>query len=75
MYKTKEKRIWLEFGSGRNRFLVCGYHREHKLLGIPNYRSNVPEQKKRFERFLDVVQKVALEEKRVGDFNINLLYW
>ena len=71
--------IWLEFGSGRNKFLVCGYYREHKILGIPNYRSNVPEQQKRFERFLNVVQKVALEEKReihlIGDFNINYLYW
>ena len=71
--------IWLEFGSGRNRFLVCGYYREHKLLGVPNYRHNVPEQRKRFERFLDVVQKVALQEKReihlLGDFNINFLYW
>ena len=33
--------IWLEFGSGRNRFLVCGYYREHKLLGIPNYTAPV----------------------------------
>ena len=71
--------IWLQFGSGRNKFLVCGYYREFKIIGDPDYRSNHRKQRERFNVFLDVVAEVMVNEHKeihlMGDFNLNTLKW
>ena len=71
--------IWLQFGSGRTKFLVCGYYREFKIIGDPDYRSNHKKQRDRFNVFLDVVAEVMVNEHKeihlMGDFNLNTLKW
>ena len=71
--------IWLEFGSNRNKFLVCGYYREFKIIGDPDFRNNISKQRARFNVFLDVVSEVMVDEKKemhlLGDFNLNTLKW
>ena len=71
--------IWLQFGTGRNAFLVCGYYREFRIIGDPDYRADVARQRIRFNKYLDVVRDTILSEKMechlIGDFNLNTLMW
>ena len=66
-------RIWLEIGSGINKWYICNYYREFRLLGVSGSES-LQEQKSRFDQFLKDIDD--MENKRnaiiLGDFNIDL---
>ena len=65
---------WLEIGKGRNKLVVCTYHREFKVLGVDGSNS-FTEKCTRFEEFLKVTNKTRNSQNVVilGDFNVNLL--
>ena len=47
---------WLEIGKGKNKYLVCNFYREFKLIGVDGSNS-FEEQSNRLEQFLELTKK------------------
>ena len=64
---------WLEIGKGKNKYLVCNFYREFKLIGVDGSNS-FEEQSNRLEQFLKLTKKARNCQNVVilGDFNVDL---
>ena len=70
--KTDVAAIWLEVGKYKNKWLICQYYRQHKLIGI-NGSETLIEQHNRLDIFLDKISNIQHSNSLIiSDFNINL---
>ncbi len=70
--------IWLEFGTGTQKYLICGAYREFRLVGKKNSRTGA-EQLVRWKKFMEMVSHVihttGLEVHLLGDLNLDTKRW
>ena len=70
--------LWIQVGSGKNSYIVCGLYREFTRLDNVQESRKLVNQRERFNRFLDMVQKAISTNKEViliGDWNLNVQKW
>ena len=64
--------IWIEVGKYKNKWLICQYYRQHKVLGVNGSETSV-EQNNRLDKFLNTISAIQHSNSLIiGDFNINL---
>ena len=70
--------LWLEVGSGKKSYLICGLYREFTRLDQVQASRTVTSQRERFNRFLDKCQEAIHTDKEIhliGDWNLNCQKW
>ena len=70
--------IWLEVGSGKSSYYVCGLYREFTRPRNAKVSRRIVNQRERFSRFLDKAEEAAATGKEIhfiGDWNINYARW
>ena len=71
--KTDVAAIWLQVGKYKNKWLICQYYRQHKLIGI-NGSETLIEQHNRLDIFLDKISSIQHSNSLIiGDFNITYM--
>ena len=70
--------LWLEIGSGKSSSFVCELYREFTRLDNVKESRKLVNQRDRFNRFLDMVEKANATGKEcilIGDWNLNVKKW
>ena len=70
--------IWLEIGSGKSSYYICGLYREFTRPGNAKVSRRIVNQRARFSQFLDKAAEAAATNKEIhllGDWNLNYARW
>ena len=70
--------IWIQIGSGKSAYIVCGIYREFTRLDQVQESRKLVNQRERFNRFLDMVELADSKNVEVhvlGDWNLNVKRW